>query len=172
MQASRRSQEGTQPQGGWAACKPVRALSLEPGHAGTLILDLQPQKPWENVPLSVGFCYSSRSTEIKTQCGSSPPSKEFCSQDVGWPHMWQTSCTPRLPPYVCYKMWPGLVILVPIKKDMNEDRGGPACTLGAAPTPLAMWEGWFRWAPDLTGRVCIPWPRDRWGHTTEAKLAS
>ena len=25
--------------------KPRRALSLEPGHAGTLILDLQPQKP-------------------------------------------------------------------------------------------------------------------------------
>lgn len=43
MQASRRGQERTQPQGCQAACKPGRALSLDPGHAGTLILDPQPQ---------------------------------------------------------------------------------------------------------------------------------
>lgn len=35
-------------------------------------------------------------------------------------------------------MLPGLVTLVPIKKDPNEDRGGPAGTIGAAPVPLAM----------------------------------
>ena len=68
-------------------------------------------------------------------------------------------------------MLPGLATLVTIKKDTNEDSGGPAGTTGTAPVPLVTGEGWFPLAPDLTGHARIPWPRDSWGHTAEAELS-